>query len=88
VKLVARAHQSLIWDRTRQVLRLRSTLRDFFPAALQAFDDLTAGEALELRDRAPDPDRPPGCPGSPSSRHCGGQAGVTSTAEPPRSSRR
>jgi transposase len=57
VKLVARAHQSLIWDRTRQVLRLRSTLREFFPAALQAFDDLTAGETLELLDRAPDPDR-------------------------------
>ena len=45
VKLLARAHQSLIWDRTRQVLRLRSTLREFFPAALQAFDDLAAGEA-------------------------------------------
>src|SRR6266511_259220 len=56
-KLVARTHQSLIWDRTRQVLRLRSALREFFPAALQAFDDLTAGEALELLDRAPDPDR-------------------------------
>jgi hypothetical protein len=57
VELVARAHQSLIWDRTRQVLRLRSALREFFPADLQAFDDLTAGEALELLDRAPDPDR-------------------------------
>ncbi len=59
VKLVARAHQSLIWDRTRQVLRLRSTLREFFPAARQAFDDLTAGEALELLDRAPARRRPP-----------------------------
>ena len=57
VKLLARAHQSLIWDRTRQVLRLRSALREFFPAALQAFEDLAAGEALELLDRAPDPDR-------------------------------
>ena len=57
VKLLARAHQSLIWDRTRQVLRLRSALREFFPAALQAFDDLAASEALELLDRAPDPDR-------------------------------
>ena len=28
-----------------------------FPAALQAFDDLTAGEALELLDRAPNPNR-------------------------------
>jgi transposase len=57
VKLVARSHQSLIWDRSRQLLRLRSTLREFFPAALQAFDDLTAPEALELLGRAPDPDR-------------------------------
>src|SRR5439155_21565385 len=57
VKLVARAHQSLVWDRTRQVLRLRSALREFFPAALHAFDDLAAPEALELLDRAPDPDR-------------------------------
>ncbi|MGI5519873.1 IS110 family transposase [Micromonospora sp. CA-259024] len=57
VKLVARAHQNLIWDRTRQVLRLRAALREFFPAALEAFDDLTASDALELLDRAPDPDR-------------------------------
>jgi transposase len=57
VKLIARAHQSLIWDRTRQVLRLRSALREFFPAALQAFDDLAAADALELLERAPDPAR-------------------------------
>jgi transposase len=56
-KLVARAHQSLIWERTRHVLRLRSALREFFPAALRAFDDLASPEALELLDRAPDPDR-------------------------------
>jgi transposase len=35
VKLLARTHQSMIWDRTRQVLRLRSALPEFFPAALQ-----------------------------------------------------
>jgi transposase len=57
VKLVARTHQSMIWDRTRQVLRLRSALREFFPAALAAFDDLSAADALELLGRAPDPDR-------------------------------
>ena len=34
IKLVARTHQSLIWDRTRHVLRLRAALREFFPAAL------------------------------------------------------
>jgi transposase len=57
VKLLARTHQSLTWDRTRQVLRLRSALREFFPAALEAFDDLTAPDTLELLGRAPDPDR-------------------------------
>jgi transposase len=57
IKLVARTHQSLIWDRTRQMLRLRSALREFFPAALQAFPDLDADDALELLGRAPDPDR-------------------------------
>jgi transposase len=56
-KLVARTHQSLIWDRTRQVLRLRGVLREFFPAALAAFDDLAASDTLELLGRAPDPDR-------------------------------
>lgn len=57
VQLLARTHQSMIWDRTRQVLRLRSALREFFPAALAAFDDLTAPDTLELLARAPDPDR-------------------------------
>ena len=57
MKLVARTHQTLVWDRSRQVLRLRSALREFFPAALDAFDDLTASDTLELLARAPDPDR-------------------------------
>jgi len=34
VKVVTRAHQSLVWERTRHVLRLRSALREFFPGAL------------------------------------------------------
>jgi transposase len=57
IKLTARAHQSLVWDRTRHVLRLRSTLRDFYPAALKAFIDLDAPDTLELLARAPGPDR-------------------------------
>jgi transposase len=57
IKLTARTHQSLIWDRTRHVLRLRSTLREYFPVALQAFDDLDAPEALELLAKAPAPDQ-------------------------------
>jgi Transposase/Transposase IS116/IS110/IS902 family len=55
IKVLARAHLRLIWERNRSVLRLRSTLREYFPAALAAFCDLAAPEALELLGRAPDP---------------------------------
>jgi transposase len=57
IKLLARAHQTAIWERTRQVLRLRSTLLEYFPAAVQAFEDLSAPDALALLARAADPDR-------------------------------
>ena len=57
IKLTARTHRSLIWDRSRHVARLRSTLREYFPAALLAFEDLDAPDALELLARAPDPDQ-------------------------------
>lgn len=56
VKLAARAHQNLIWERTRHVLRLRSALREFFPAALAAFEQLDEPDTLELLGKAPDPD--------------------------------
>lgn len=55
VKVLTRAHKTLIWERTRHMLRLRHALREFFPAALVAFDDLTAVDALELLAAAPDP---------------------------------
>jgi transposase len=55
VKVLTRMHQTLIWDRTRQVLRLRSSLREFFPAALEAYDDLAAPDVLELLIKAPEP---------------------------------
>lgn len=55
VKVVARAHQTLIWDRHRHMMRLRSALLEFFPAALDAFEDLNAPDALELLAKAPDP---------------------------------
>lgn len=56
IKVVARAHQSMIWDRARHVLRLRSALREFFPAALEAFDDLSSDDTLELLGAAADPE--------------------------------
>ena len=57
MKLVARGHQTMIWERTRHVLRLRSALREFFPAALTAFGDLDEPDTLALLAAAPDPDR-------------------------------
>ncbi len=55
IKVLARAHQTMIWSRSRQTNFLRSTLREFYPAALVAFDDLTSGDALEVLKVAPTP---------------------------------
>ncbi|MPZ29153.1 MAG: IS110 family transposase [Micromonosporaceae bacterium] len=55
VKVITRAHKTLIWDKTRHLLRLRRALLDFFPAAAAAYDDLAAPDVLQLLDTAPDP---------------------------------
>jgi transposase len=55
VKVLARAHQSMIWARRRQANQLRSALREFYPAALAAFDDLTSSDALAVLRAAPAP---------------------------------
>ena len=56
VKVLARAHQSLIWSRQRQANQLRSALREFYPAALDAFGtDLASGDALAVLAAAPTP---------------------------------
>jgi transposase len=57
IKVLARTHKTLIWERTRQVQRLRHQLREYFPAALEAFEDLDAGDTLELLGKAPEPAR-------------------------------
>jgi Transposase/Transposase IS116/IS110/IS902 family len=57
IKVVARTHKTLIWERTRGVQRLRYQLREYFPAALEAFEDLDARDTLELLGKAPDPAR-------------------------------
>jgi hypothetical protein len=57
IKVLARTHKTLIWERTRHIQRLRHQLREYFPAALEAFDDLAAPDALELLGKAPDPAR-------------------------------
>jgi transposase len=55
VKVVTRMHKTLIWERTRATQRLRHALREYFPAALEAFEDLDAADTLELLAKAPDP---------------------------------
>jgi len=55
VKVLARAHQSLIWARTRHTNGLRSALREYYPAALVAFEDLADRDALAILGRAPTP---------------------------------
>jgi transposase len=57
IKVLARTHKTMIWERTREVQRLRHQLREYFPAALEAFDDLDAPDTLELLGKAPDPDQ-------------------------------
>ena len=57
LKVLARTHKTLIWERTRAVQRLRHQLREYFPAALEAFEDLDAADTLELLGKAPDPAR-------------------------------
>lgn len=57
IKVLARAHQNLIWSRQRQVNQLRSTLREFYPGALRAFSapQLASIEACSVLAMAPTP---------------------------------
>jgi transposase len=55
IQVLARGHQDLVWSRQRFVNRLRNTLREFYPAALEAFKELDSGEALAVLERAPTP---------------------------------
>jgi transposase len=53
IKILARAHQRLIWARQRQLNGLRSALREFYPGALLAFGtDLDTGDAIAVLGRA------------------------------------
>jgi len=57
VKVLARTHQSLVWARTRHTNALRNALREYYPAALVAFEDLAHGDALGVLGRAPTPEQ-------------------------------
>ena len=55
IKVLARGHQSLIWARTRHTNMLRSALREYYPAALNAFSDLADRDALAVLAKAATP---------------------------------
>lgn len=55
IRITARGHQSLIWTRNRQTNALRSALREYYPAALQAFADLADRDCLAVLAKAPTP---------------------------------
>jgi len=56
IKILARAHQNAIWGRQRQVNALRSALREYYPAALEAFGtDLSHHDAIAVLTVAPTP---------------------------------
>jgi hypothetical protein len=56
IKLVARSHQSAIWSRRRLANQARSALREYYPAALEAFDDLIHPDAVEVLAAASTPE--------------------------------
>jgi transposase len=56
VRALARAHQALIWERTRHSNRLRAILKGFYPAAVVTFSSSLAGrDALAVLAAAPTP---------------------------------
>jgi transposase len=57
IKILARGHQNLVWTRQRQLNALRSALREYYPAALAAFEELGHSDAIAVLSLAPDPER-------------------------------
>jgi transposase len=58
VKVLARAHQNLVWSRQHQQNQLRSALREFYPGALRTFGpELSSADALAVLGIAPTPEQ-------------------------------
>jgi transposase len=55
IRVLARAHQDAIWDRMQTASKLRSLLREYYPAFLATFEDLTSREARATLHLAPSP---------------------------------
>ncbi len=55
IKIMARAHQNLIWSRARHTNGVRNALREYYPAALETFSDLADRDTVAVLGRAPTP---------------------------------
>lgn len=55
VKVLARTHQNLIWDKQLHLNTLRSRLRDYYPAGVELLSALPQRDALAILGRAPTP---------------------------------
>jgi hypothetical protein len=55
IHVLARAHQDAVWDRMQIASKLRSVLRQYYPAFLAAFPDLAGKEARAILRLAPSP---------------------------------
>jgi transposase len=56
IKVLARSHKNLIWTRQQLGNQLRSTLREFYSGALEAFgEQLCEADSLALLEQAPTP---------------------------------
>ncbi|MCL1600536.1 MAG: IS110 family transposase [Actinomycetia bacterium] len=55
IKVLARTHQTMMWEKRRHVNRLRSMMREYYPAALEAFKDLAHRDAIAVLSAAPTP---------------------------------
>jgi transposase len=77
VKVLARAHQNLLWSRQRQANALRSTLREFYPGALAALGtQLDEPEALPCWSWPRPQSRAAGSPAQRCGGRCSRQAGA------------
>ena len=58
LKVLSRSHKDLIWHRQRQVNQLRSSLREYYPGALEAFGtDLAHPDAVAVLGLAATPEQ-------------------------------
>lgn len=55
IRTLARAHWTLVGERTRHGNRLRATLKGFYPVAVATFEELTGRDALAVLAAAPTP---------------------------------